>query len=161
MVNSSRTGEPESTEPESTSSVAGATRTAGALAQVKWLVGLYVVVVLGTLAALAVMGLAAPSLATSEAWGHAVIVAVFAIVLPLRARAALRGSSAALRALTIIGSVLAIVNLVEGAIPGAFPAWMRVEMLVIAVMMLALVVLSVRARRDAAPFGGDRTGTAQ
>lgn len=124
------------------------------LAKVKMLVGTYVVVVLGTVVALAVMARSAPSLATSEAWGHAVVVAVFAIVLPLRARAALKGSASGLRALTIIGSVLAVVNLVEAALPGAFPAWMRVEMLVIAVLMLALVVLSVQARRGAAPVRG-------
>ncbi len=40
-------------------------------------------------------------------------------------------------------------NVVEAALPGVFPPWMRVEMLIIAAMMLALVVLSVRGRRTA------------
>ncbi|PJN36338.1 hypothetical protein CG747_33710 [Streptomyces sp. CB02959] len=112
------------------------------------MVGIYVALAFGTLVALAVMTAVAPSLATSEAWGHAVIVAVFAIVLPLRTRGALRGSGSGLRALTIIGCVLLVVNLVEAALPGVFPSWMRVEMLVIAAMMLALATLSVRARRN-------------
>ncbi|MBB5118693.1 hypothetical protein [Streptomyces eurocidicus] len=118
------------------------------LAGVERLVAAYVVVALGTLAALAVLAATAPRLATDEAWGHAVIVAVFAIVLPLRTRAALRGSPSGLRALTVIGCVLLVVNLVEAALPGVFPAWMRVEMLVIAAMMLILAILSVRVRRN-------------
>lgn len=108
----------------------------------------YVILTVATLAALAVLAVADPPLATSEAWGHAVIVAVFAIVLPLRTRAALKGSHSGLRALTIIGCVLLVVNLVEAALPGVFPSWMRVEMLVIAAMMLTLAILSVRVRRN-------------
>jgi hypothetical protein len=106
----------------------------------------YVVVALGTVAALAVLSTTAPDAATAEAWGHAVIVGVFAVVLLLRARAARKGSVNGLRAVTIIGGVLLVVNLVEAALPGVFPSWMRVEMLGIAAMMLILVVLGVRAR---------------
>ncbi|MGH3425359.1 MAG: hypothetical protein ACRDO8_11550 [Nocardioidaceae bacterium] len=109
-------------------------------------VGAYVVVALGTVPALAVLSVAAPDLATPEAWGHAVIVGVLAIVLVFRAWAARNGSAAGLRAVTIIGCVLLVVNLVEAALPGAFPSWMRVEMLVIAALMLTLLVLTVRAR---------------
>ncbi|GAA3507767.1 peptidoglycan/LPS O-acetylase OafA/YrhL [Streptosporangium album] len=126
------------------------------LARVKRLVAAYVVVALGTLVALAVLAVAAPHLATSEAWGHAVIVAVFAIVLPVRTRAALKGSPSGLRALTIIGCVLLVVNLVEAALPGVFPAWMRVEMLVIAAMMLTLAILSIRVRRNRQPVADDQ-----
>ncbi|MEV6229944.1 hypothetical protein AB0L88_18995 [Saccharopolyspora shandongensis] len=121
------------------------------LAGVKRLVAAYVVMALGTLVALVVLAATARHLATDEAWGHAVIVAVFAIVLPLRTRAALKGSPSGLRALTIIGCVLLVVNLVEAALPGVFPTWMRVEMLVIAAMMLILAILSVRARRNRHP----------
>lgn len=110
-------------------------------------VGAYLVVALGTVPALAILSVAAPDLATPEAWGHAVIVGVFAIVLVFRARAARNGSATGLRAVTIIGCVLLVVNLVEAALPGAFPSWMRVEMLVIAALMLAVLVLTVRARR--------------
>ncbi len=65
------------------------------LVQVKRLVNAYVVVCLGTLVALAAMTAAAPASATGEAWGHAVVVAVFAIVLLLRTRAALREAAPA------------------------------------------------------------------
>ena len=109
-------------------------------------VGAYVVVALGTVLALVVMASAAPTLATDEAWGHAVVVAVFAVLLPLRLLAARRGSRRALGAVTVIAGVLAVVNLVEAALPGVFPSWMRVEMVAIAALMLALAVLCVRAR---------------
>lgn len=117
------------------------------LGAVRRVVAAYVVVALGTVPALAVLSMVAPNLATSEAWGHAVIVGVLAIVLAVRVRAARKGSVAGLRAVTIIGCVLMVVNLVEAALPGVFPSWMRVEMLAIAAMMLVLVVLAVRARR--------------
>ncbi|MFF2921775.1 hypothetical protein ACFVTP_05050 [Streptomyces celluloflavus] len=115
---------------------------------VKRLVGAYLAVTLGTLVALVVMAGAAPALATSEAWGHAVIVGVFAVVLLLRTRTALKGSRTGLRAVAVIGCVLLVVNLVEAVLPGAFPAWMRVEMLFIAAMMAALAAASFRAHRN-------------
>ncbi|MFI0263146.1 hypothetical protein ACH4OW_29445 [Streptomyces sp. NPDC017056] len=137
MVNNVETGE---REPAAIASAP--------LAKVKRLVNAYVAVCLGTLVALAALTMVAPSLATDEAWGHAVVVAVFAIVLLLRTRAALKGSRAGFRAVTVIGCVLLVVNLVEAVLPGVFPSWMRVEMLIIAAMMLTLVAHSVRARRD-------------
>ncbi|MEV1025879.1 hypothetical protein [Streptomyces sp. NPDC050264] len=115
----------------------------------------YVVVALGTLVALAVLAASAPRLAISEAWGHAVIVAVFAVVLPLRTRAALDGSPSGVRALTVIGAVLLVVNLVEAVLPGVFPAWMRGEMLVIAAMMLTLMILSIQVRKNSRRVAAD------
>ncbi|MGW5942801.1 hypothetical protein ACWIG3_03060 [Streptomyces celluloflavus] len=44
--------------------------------------------------------------------------------------------------------MLLVVNLVEAVLPGAFPAWMRVEMLFIAAMMAALAATSFRAHRN-------------
>jgi hypothetical protein len=110
-------------------------------------IGAYVVVVIGTVAALVVLAAVAPSQATQEAWVHAVIVGVFAAVLPLRLRAARGGSGSALRAVGIISAVLTVVNAVEALIPGLFPAWMRVEMVAIAVLMAASTLLAARARR--------------
>lgn len=107
----------------------------------------YVAIVLGTVVALAVMSSMAPRLATDEAWGHAVIVAIFAIVLPLRLRSARAGNARAWRAVGVIAAVLLVVNVVEAALPGAFPVWMRVQMAVIAVLMAALVVLTRKASR--------------
>ena len=50
------------------------------------LVVAYVVVVALTLVALGVLSAARPAEATDEAWGHAVVVAVLAVVLLLRLR---------------------------------------------------------------------------
>jgi peptidoglycan/LPS O-acetylase OafA/YrhL len=117
------------------------------------LVGLYVVIALATVAALVVLSRAAPDLATGEAWGHAVIVAAFAVLLALRLRSARRGSGRARWAVGIIAAVLAVANLVEAALPGVFPGWMRVEMLGIAAVaaLLAGAVASAGwLRRDRA-----------
>ncbi|WP_106188714.1 hypothetical protein [Umezawaea tangerina] len=116
-------------------------------APVQRVVVAYVVVALGTVAALVLLSVAAPRLATDEAWGHALIVGAFSVLLLLRARAARKGSATGLRAIVVIGCVLLVVNLVEAALPGVFPSWMRVEMVAIAALMLALVVLALRVRR--------------
>jgi hypothetical protein len=100
----------------------------------------YVVLTVATVLALIVMSVVAPRLATNDAWGHAVIVVVFVILLPLRMRAARKGSTRALRAVTVMAAVVLVVNAVEAALP-AFPGWMRIEMVVIAVLMALLVAL--------------------
>lgn len=105
----------------------------------------YVVLVLGTVVALAIMAWVEPALATQEAWVHAVIVAAFAVVLPLRLRSARAGSRAGLRAVGLIAAVLFLVNLIEVMIPGLFPVWLRVVMVVIAALMAAMVGLVIRA----------------
>lgn len=107
----------------------------------------YAAITLVTLGALAIMSSATPALATPEAWGHALIVAVFAVALLLRLRVARAGSARALRAVGIIAVVVCAVNIVEAAVPGLFPAWMRVEMLAIALLMLVLALLVHRIRR--------------
>jgi hypothetical protein len=108
------------------------------------LVRVYVGVVLATLVALGVLSAVAPALATEEAWVHAVIVAVFAVLLPLRLRSARSGSRGGLRAVGLIAAALFLVNVVEAVIPGLFPGWLRVVMVGIAVLMAAVVVLVVR-----------------
>jgi hypothetical protein len=97
----------------------------------------YVGLTAATLAALVVLSVVAPRQATAQAWGHQVIVAIFAVVLPLRARAARRGSDRALRAVAIIALVVAVVNLVEAFLP-AFPLWMRIVMIAVVLLMAAL-----------------------
>lgn len=91
-------------------------------------VRLYVLVTAATVVALAVLAVADAHLATSHAWGHAIVVAVFGVLLPLRLRAATAGRRSGLRAVGIISAVLFVVNVVEAAIPGFLPAWMRLEM---------------------------------
>jgi hypothetical protein len=107
-------------------------------------VRIYVVIVVATIAALAILSVAAPRWATTDAWVHAVIVAVFAVVLPLRVRAARGGGRGALRAVGIIAAVLFLVNVIEASLPGLFPIWMRAEMVVIALVMAAVILLVVR-----------------
>jgi len=99
----------------------------------------YGALTIATIVALIVMSVVAPHLATSNAWGHAVIVGIFVILLPLRMRAARRGSTRALRAVGVMAVIVLVVNVVEATIPGAFPVWMRIEMGVIAVLMALLL----------------------
>lgn len=121
----------------------------GRLRAITVFVGTYVAIVAGTIAALAVLSANAAQLATKDAWVHAVIVAVFAVVLPLRLRAARSGSPGALRAVGIISAVLFLVNVIEASIPGLFPLWMRAEMTGIALVMAAVMLLVVRERAGA------------
>lgn len=115
---------------------------------VRRLVASYVAVVVVTLGVLIGLSSAGSAQATSEAWGHAIVVGVFALLLPVRVCAARRGRAGAFTAVGIIAGVLAIVNVVEAVIPHAFPDWMRVEMVAIALLMGAILVFVVRARRE-------------
>jgi hypothetical protein len=118
------------------------------LAAASTVVRAYVVLTVVTVVALIMMSAVAPRLATADAWGHAVIVIVFVILLPLRIGAARKGSTRALRAVIIMAAVVFVVNVVEAALPHAFPGWMRIEMVVIAVLMALLVgLLTGRVRR--------------
>src|SRR4051794_14252085 len=125
------------------------------LTAIRAVVWTYVAIALGTITVLALLSAVAPRQATQEAWVHAVIVAVFAVVLPLRLRAARAGSVEGLRAVGLISAVLFLVNVVEAMLPGLFPLWMRVQMVGVAVLMLAVVLLVVRERRagHASPRG--------
>ncbi|MBY8855670.1 hypothetical protein K7711_04200 [Nocardia sp. CA2R105] len=110
----------------------------------------YVVIVSATIVALAVLSVVDAAQATKDAWGHAVIVMLFAVLLPLRMRSARSGSRWALRAVGLIAAVLFLVNIVEALVPEMFPVWMRIEMIAIAVLMAAVVtcVSMHAARRD-------------
>ncbi len=119
------------------------------------IVGIYVAIAAGTVAALGILSATEPRLATREAWVHAVIVAVFAVILPLRLRAARAGRPGALRAVAIIAAVLFAVNVIEAMIPGLFPLWMRAEMIATAAAMAAVMLLAARERAGA----GEARGT--
>lgn len=56
---------------------------AHALRNASLLVRAYLILTAATIAALVVLAFTVPSLATSDAWGHAIVVGVFAVVLPL------------------------------------------------------------------------------
>ncbi|WKK26200.1 hypothetical protein QZH56_11735 [Streptomyces olivoreticuli] len=122
-------------------------RTPHRLGAVSALVWGYVAATAATLVALALLASTAPGQATEEAWGHALIVMFFAVLLLVRLRAARSGSTRAVRALGIIAAALLVVNLVEAALPDAFPEWMRVEMVAIALWMAALLILVRRSAR--------------
>jgi uncharacterized membrane protein len=120
----------------------------------------YVAIAVGTVLALALLRATAPRLAPQEAWIHAVIVVVFAAVLPVRLRAARRGARSALRAVGIIAAVLLLANVVVALVPGLLPTWMRVEMIGIALLMSVAVLLVVRtALSHEAAADSDRRST--
>lgn len=102
----------------------------------------YLVVVAATVVTLAVVSVAAPHEATTDAWVHALIVAAVAVLLPLRLRAARNGRRSGLRAVGIISAALLLANVLGVVIPGLYPTWMRIEMVAIAALM-AVAVLSV------------------
>lgn len=104
----------------------------------------YLAVVVATLVGLVILSFTASPLATSNAWGHAIVVSVFAIVLPLRLRSAQTGRRSAIRAVGLIATVLFLVNIVEALIPGFVPVWMRAEMYVVAALMLVVVLEVIR-----------------
>jgi hypothetical protein len=85
-------------------------RSSGNLAAIRLVVRVYVLVAVGTIGLLAVLAAAAPRQAPREAWVRAIIVAVFAVLLPMRLRAAQRGSVAALGAVGLISSALFLVT---------------------------------------------------
>jgi hypothetical protein len=108
------------------------------------LVRVYLAVVVATLVILGVLSDTAPHQATSHAWGHAIVVSVFAIVLPLRLRSAQTGRRSAIRAVGLISAALFLANVIEALIPGFVPSWMRVEMYVVAALMLGVVLEVIR-----------------
>ncbi|WP_162938534.1 hypothetical protein [Mycobacterium kyogaense] len=116
------------------------------LAGIATLLRLYLVLAVLTLVALLVLSLVDPVAAPQTAWVHAVIVAGFAALLPIRLRSASRGSVAALRAVGLIAATVFLVNVVEALWPGFVPMWMRSEMWVIAALMLGVIALVIRER---------------
>jgi hypothetical protein len=118
--------------------------TSTALPRAAILVRVYLAVVVATLVALGVLSVAAPKFATTNAWGHAIVVAVFAIVLPLRLRRAQTGTRGAVRAVGLISAVLFLVNVIEALIPGFAPVWMRIDMVLVALLMVGVVLDVIR-----------------
>jgi hypothetical protein len=121
----------------------------GPLPLARVLVIVYVAIVFATLVALIALSIVTPAQATANAWGHAVIVAVFAVLLPLRLRSTRSGRRNAVRAVGVIAAVLFLVNVVEALIPSFVPLWMRVEMVGVALVMAGVVFDVARwAARD-------------
>ena len=115
-------------------------------APLRYLISAYVLSVVATVVTLAVLSALDSVEATTEAWVHALIMAVFSFLLPVRVRAARRGSRGALRATGLIASVLVLANAITAILPWAFPVWMRCQMVAVAVLMAAVVVcVSIQA----------------
>lgn len=80
-------------------------------------------------------------LVNSEAWTHAVIVFVFAIVLLVVVRKTGKGSRRAYKRLQIISIVIPAASILLVAIPG-LPNWMKVEQGASALMLAAVAFLA-------------------
>lgn len=92
-----------------------------------------------TVILLGIFSVTKSQLATKDAWVHAIIVVVFAVVVPVRANAARNGNRSALRATGIIASVLFLVNIIEGLVPNFMPMWIRADMFVVATLMACII----------------------
>lgn len=110
---------------------------------IRVLIAVYAAATAGTIAVLA-WWRDDSRIATPHAWGHAVTVLVFAVVLVAVARRAAAGSRRALLRLRIIAVVIPVVSVVLVAIPGFLPAWMRIEQAVYGVLLLSVAALSTR-----------------
>ena len=84
------------------------------------------------------------ALVTQHAWGHEVILLVFAVVLVRVAGRAAAGNPRAYLRLRIVAIVVAVASLVVAAIPGFLPEWMRVEQLLYGILVAAVAVLAHR-----------------
>lgn len=82
------------------------------------------------------------SLVTDHAWGHEVILLVFAVVLVLVARRAAEGHRRAYLRLRIVAVVVPVASLVVAAIPGFLPGWMRIEQVVYGLWLVGVAVLA-------------------
>lgn len=116
------------------------------LAGIATLLRIYLSIAVATIVVLLVLSLIASREAPADAWVHALIVAGFAALLPMRLRSARNGSIAALRAVGLIAATLFLVNVIEALLPGFVPVWMRCGMWVIAALMLGVIALVVRER---------------
>lgn len=80
--------------------------------------------------------------ASDEAWGHAVVVLAFAVLLvPAGSRAA-AGSRGAYRRLLVVSVVIPLVSIVLVALPHLLPPWMRIEQAAYGVLLLTVACLA-------------------
>ena len=86
------------------------------------------------------------SVATDAAWVRASIVVVSSLLTLLFARQAAAGSSRGYLRLRLVTAVMLVAIIVIVAIPGAFPAWLRVEQAVCGLLLAGVVLLVNRAR---------------
>jgi hypothetical protein len=113
----------------------------------------YLAATVGTLGVLAARH-ADAAFATDEAWGHAIVVLVFAALLVPAASRAAKGSRGAYRRLLIVSIVIPVVSVVLVALPHFLPAWMRIEQAGYGVLLLVVAGLAASGpvRRSFAPL---------
>ena len=104
-----------------------------------------------------------PAEVNGAAWVRSIVVVGTALILLSAATLAGRGSRGAFRRLRVISIVTTVAIVVIVALPGTFPAWLKVEQAVCGVIMLGVALLAngraARARfatgpAEASPAGG-------
>lgn len=112
-------------------------RTLAAFRRIRLLVAGYVAVSVATLLAIVVLRNDAAEV-NSAVWTRGVIVVLTALLLARFTSLAARGSRPAYRRLRIISTVTVVAITVIIALPGTFPAWMKIEQGVCGIIMLAV-----------------------
>jgi hypothetical protein len=87
-----------------------------------------------------------PAMVTDAVWVRATIVVGSALLTLAFARRAARGSKKAFRRLRIVSAAMVVAITAVVALPGLFPAWLRIEQAVCGALLLGVVVL-VNGRR--------------
>jgi len=113
----------------------------------------YLAATVATIAVLAARH-ADTAFATDEAWGHAVVVLVFATLLVPAASRAAKGSRGAYRRLLIVSIVIPVASVVLVALPHLLPGWMRIEQAAYGVLLLVVAALAASrpVRRSLGPL---------
>ncbi|MEV4146760.1 hypothetical protein AB0J40_24050 [Amycolatopsis sp. NPDC049691] len=86
------------------------------------------------------------ALVTDAVWVRATLVAASSLLTFAFARGAARGSRKGLLRLRIVAAVMLVAIAVVVALPGLFPAWLRIEQAGCGLLLLAVTVL-VNGRR--------------
>jgi hypothetical protein len=89
------------------------------------------------------------AMVTDAVWVRATLVAASSLLTFAFARSAARGSRKGLLRLRIVAAVMLVAIVVIVALPGLFPAWLRIEQAVCGLLLLAVTAL-VNGRRSRA-----------
>lgn len=108
-----------------------------AASAIKMFVGGYLAISLGAIVALAMLH---GKQATREAWVHGYIVAATSLLMAAFARGTVRGKARAYLRLRITSTIMIVAIAVTTAIPGDFPAWMKVEQIVCGLLLIGLAL---------------------
>ena len=116
-------------------------QTARAFRTIKLLVGAYLAISLAAMVVLVVLH-GNSKVATEDAWVHGIIVAATALLMASFAVRTTRGSRNGYLRLRIASAVMLVAIVVIIAIPGSFPAWMKLEQGVCGLLLLGVVLLA-------------------